>query len=1855
MDHMFKTLTILIFMALFPFFNSDAGKQREVDFNFPQDVSRDALSDLNKAFKSNDGRAVADALVRYSIAQSSISPDNMGDIITHIEQAIKRESRPEYRAMLRLLEARVFKAYYDMHGTWDRNELVDDEETVKPSPAATDYSEWSPAQFTDRINSLLCDALSEPDALNAVPITELGSLVTADSELSYEVIPTVLTFVCSDVKSHTNAADIRALADDLWNRYTSDNPKAHIYYLVEQTTEDNDRIYNTYKDHEWSGLALKDRSGRDYYDVLREYVARYPGSIFTPEIRNNITRIEERNMRVSYTAHLTSHDTFTASVRLQNLNRGIARLYRIPDDVLPGQTGYYDDVPVNKLQLVAEREVTATGTIPFDSDNINIDFGKLPYGRYIIIPAYEASGKEQTLVNGRSGNITRVFDLNTFTVITSETTRRIVVVDATTGAPVSGATVTQAGQNSTFKAVTDADGVVVVDDGTYSYKSMQYSVVKGDDRYMPTRTLSSSFDNGTRYQRAELYTDLGIYRPGETVHLAGICYRGDGIDNTVEADRTLTVKLVDAAYNKVSEQQVTTDEYGRFTADFDLPGDRMNGTWHFSIAGKGVSLGSKNIEVSEYKTPTFEIEWTDVRRSYVNHQPVKLGGRATTYSGMPIADTAVEIKVRRSEWSWWWHYSSRDEGIEVVTDTVMTDADGNFTLTVPADKFPDNASWRKYLWSLYRYSAIADITTATGETHEAITAFIIGTRRGIEFSSRDIEHRNTATLKLPLVYNTTSETETWVPCTWEVENADKETVLNGTLNTNDPTIDLTSLPSGEYRIKVHILGAGNDEDDVDAVATVLLYRLDDKKAAKPHTTMWVPKKERSVDEKTNEGTFVIATSNDESHIYMVVADRTHVLQSKWLHYKPGMHTVKVQIPRKTDEYINVHLVSCSNDDVDTENFTMFSASNVEELNVAVAGFRNKLVPGETERWTFTITGKHGARRTGAMMLEMFDKALNSLSPNRWGINRPTYHFDPVNFSTWSLTGSNYVNRSWTDNMLDEADEIDLPHFFMYNQGLFGVMGYYAEHDMRMAALGGAVSEERMLRKFNMDSMMMEDSAMLEDAGEYEEAAGVDTETAEALDAVQMRTADVKTALWLPSLTSDSDGNVTVEFEAPQFNTTWIVQAVAWDKTMYCDDIDFEVLTQKPIMVKANPPRFVRHGDEITLAAAVQNATDDTAEYTAVLELFDPRTEAVLATRTVKGSLNARGSDAVTIDWHVPDGELAFVGLRVKAVNGNFGDGEQVMIPVLESSQPVIETTPFYIEAGEGHTSIDLPSFPAGARVTLEYCDNPVWYCVTALPTIFDGDYVSASALAHNLFALELAQGIAVMQPDIKQAIDYWKENEQDSMLVSMLARNSDLKIGTLLASPWLRESDRQTLRMSRLNELFDTDKMTAERERIISRLASLQNSDGGFSWIDYPNRESSLWTTGLVLELMGELSHLQCLNADSRFADMLKRAVAYYDNENINLLNKMIKDYGKKKVDYSSWSDYVYVRQMYGDIALPKANRDLIKKALKAMSKEWREGLTHGEKAFYALTLSRGGYGKEASRIVESLRQFAIHKPNLGMYWDNINRGWRYHDKVAVTSRILQAFNEIEPRQDEIDEMRKWMLLMKQTNDWGSCSLAADAVYTLLSTGSKWLERAPLPRVTVAGETLQFDKVDEWLGYARRSIDASTTGTLEIDRNASGPAWGSVYVQYVAPMTAIEANRIEDLSIVKQLAVYRSDGSVVALHGALHVGDKVQVRLTVKNARDLDYVTVVDERGACFEPVDQTSGYRYADRIGYYHETKDECTRLFFDKLYKGTHVVTYDLYVMAPGKFSMGVATIQSQYAPQETAHSAGELVTVE
>lgn len=1816
-----SSLFIIFFMAFLPLNLFAKHNVEKPDFDFPKDVSAKATSDLSAALKANNGQQMIDALVRYGIAECSISAENFPAVINKIESVLKKEQRPDFKALLLCLEAKMFEPL--LHEAPFRD--------IAEGPRPADISEWGRDDFKVKIAELISDAVADKDALRKCPITNYSDIITFN-DLGALYCPTLYDFLLREKEElSTTGTEIEKQTEYLLQ---SGNIPAYLYAKVNSLdSKEKLQLYEKYCDNEHSGMLLTRLSNdANSYKAFQDYLNRHPKGLYCYDISTKVCDIEKKEVSVSYMYSHNSRDSIKVNYNVNNVNDLKIKVYKVEESYLNTlKKEKKDRIDTEKCKLVATHDLHIDKAIPFFfKEYKELKLQPLPHGKYILTSEYNNGSR--TIVSGaETEDILTIYDITSFVMESENADTKIVAVDRTSGAPISGVSVKGDGINGT----TLADGSFKL---PTEFNSVKVNLTKGTDTFGPELSVRQTrFGNDHVNNYMNLYTDLGIYRPGETIKFAGVLYRA-GIDSrTVASGVKISVEFSDANYKVLKKIDLQSDAYGRIEGQFYIPTDRMNGQWRIRCNGEGFSAYNY-IKVSEYKTPTFAVEFPDAKHNFVSKQPVKISGVATTYSGMPIANTEVRLLLSKQEWSWYWRYQDRN-GKTLNDTTVTTDADGRFSIEYPAELFGDTEG--KYSWNWHSYTVNAKVTTAAGETREAYHSFVVGRNRSIEISN--FTHENSKKAKLPVVFNSTDDNDKSLVCTYTLKDGTGHAVKASSFTTDNPEADFCDVPSGEYTIVVQVA----DEPEIEAEAQVVIYRNTDTTAPVKDCALWIPKESYRVDDK-NVAHATIGVSAPESHIYYVATCRTGIVKQGWIHYKSGLHDFTFPIPSAPDEFIEIEFYNVYKEKKTNVTHLFISSINEQKLHIKLNAFRDKLVPGEHEKWTMQFVDKNGRPIQGAMMLEMYDKALESISSNKWYLSA-RYQSK----TRYSLYGQSlgygylaYFDLSHRNKAKGEDFTLELPELYFYDQDIFPRHMLYANMDY---AMGGAP----VMRAMAAPKAMVEEKAMVLNEVEVADnsAEAPKEEVKKKLDDIKLREADVKTALWKPMLTTDTGGNLVVEFEAPEFNTTWIMQAIGYTSNMLTSTITKEVLTQKPIMVKSSLPRFVRQGDKATLKANVMNATEEAATYHSTIEIFNPRTQEVIQTKNFSGKLAAKGTEVIGIDFNVPD-TIPFVGFRVKAANESFGDGEQVMIPVLTDIAPVIETAPFFVDAAVPHFEVTMPQFPMESRVTLEYCDNPVWYCVTALPTIYNPNYHIATSLAHNLFAEVLAQGVAKSNPLIKPAIQQWMTDGQDSTLVSMLAKNQDLKIGDLMASPWINEADRQSLRMSKLIELFDEKKMAAEHKKIVDALKRLQHSDGGFPWFEYPGCESNLWTTETVLEMIGELQHLGYLKDDKEINDIAKKALVFYDKMMLDRWNKQLKI---NKKNYSGFSSYVYNRSLFPDVTMPKANAQMMKKALSAMTKDWK-GMPMGEKAYYAMALNRGGYKKDAQRIVESLRQFTITKPELGMYWDNLDMGWRYFDKVAVTATILEAMYEVGAQKEEIDQIRKWILLMKQSNDWGSSSLAADAIYAILSTGSQWLDRSAKPSITIDGEEVTFSHIDEYVGYCRKTIPAKSGATLRIDRTGSSPAWGAVYCQYKAPMTSVEAKDITEMSIRKEYHVYGADGKLIpATDLNFKVGDKVQVRIVIKNNKDLDFVTVTDQRGACFEPKDQISGYKYMDRSYFFQETKDAQTNLFFTSLNKGTHIVSYDVYVTAEGTFSAGIATAQCQYAPQLSAHSDGAQLTVE
>lgn len=1814
----------------FSLFGKSQESSKEPDFAYPKEVIANSEKAMNTALKSKDSIALLKAFIQNSTAQSLISDDNLPKILAKCEQLIDTEKNITIKCLLYSYEANEIYDYYE------ENRYIYNRRNLSTDTLPKDITEWSKEQIINKINDLLNKSLEYSEFTSKENVAKYKSILTYN-KYGELVAPTIFDLLANNaLESEVFIGKEQLLSKVISMANTS--VESTIYWKLKSIKDnytDLFNFYNQYSDNEYSGLILnklyKTASGlnhlhdKEMFKLLDEFMKKFPSYPFINDIINSYNDLCAKYIAITSDGVFSSTDSINSVANINNITKFKVDLYRFPDNYDVRRNNVFPKL--SECKLVDSKTIECNDTVPFYDKKIDIKFGPQKYGRYTIVSSFE---KDKGKVHSTINSSFVVSDIQIFSITDNITIGSTVfAVDGKTGKPLDGVDIYGIVNSSPILIATTKDGSAKI-----NYKTnLQIKAKKIDDCYGNYQYLYSTsyLPDKSWTTNMSAYTDLGVYRPGEDVNFVAITYKSNGTFRHLFSGEKIKVYLEDNNGELVSDTlELISDNYGRISGKFTIPTGRMNGT--FRLRFKNVNNAgyvNKAIEVSEYKMPTFDIKFTNLpNQFYSRDKSITIEGSANTYSGVPMANMNIKLGLNQINWSPWWRWIGFINGSTHISNFVVTtDSKGNFKLTIPIDSL--NYNPKKFdeedfnIFDFQIYQLKADLTSPSGETQSATGTFIIDGFSQLTFDG-NLNLNVSEPIMLPVKIQSTNEADD-KECDYELYNNKNELVKKGSFYPLKTKIDLSDIKSGEYELRVNISGDKKITTD-----NVILYRPTES-SCPTNKAFWIPNDEIQAD--ANGRCKIYLGSNTTSYAYYIITAGNKIVSKGWSTIKEGMTNYPVQIPKLTTNKYQITFYVNKKFNAQSYNVTILPYQKPEVLKMSIESFRDKVCSGDKEIWKFKFTDKSGSPLKVATILDIYDKAVDAIMPNSFNFIAPSLSKINLNFNRMS-TRDFYLSLSNKLAYKDPKNWIAVPQIIAYIKH-----GSYNRGIIRMHKSAIPYAD-------NSSVIFSEEASLtLDSGGALVSVRDEGLPTQPEFDNVQMRIGKLKVAMWKPMLTSDSEGNLIINFEVPNYNTTWILRSLSYTEDFLINNQTKEFVSQKPLMVQPNLPRFLRQGDKATISATLINATENTMDCKVQIELFNPSNNVVIDTKTEELTLAGNEQKTYSIEWQVPD-TIPFIGYRIKAITNNFSDGEQDVIPVLTSISPVIESQPFYMNPAQTNLELPLMKIPTDAKVSIEFCNNPAWYCITALPSLFKEDALTSTELGHTLYSIILAQGISKMNPSIRKAIEYWNEHSEDSVLISMLEKNPSLKIGELRNSPWLTDAQRQTLQMQSISKLYDEAYISGIKAATIKSLSSLQNADGGWSW--FRGIGSSYYSTFEILTLFGELKQLGYTNDETTILDMIKRGVDYIDRTIIDMYNKQTD-----KKDYRIFCDYAYLRSFFPDIRISNLLQNFINKALNITSSEWKS-YSLPNKAYAAILLEKSGKKADAQNIVRSIKEFSISTPYKGTYWDNLQTfGYRYYNKITLSSLMLQAIHAVNPKDTIIDSVRQWILFQKQTNDWGSSSLAVDAIYTILSTGTQWLSTSSQPNIKIGNSAIKFSKFEEYTGYGIRNIRVPANNSiLTINRVGTSPAWGAIFAQFAAPMKDINAKGTDDLSITK--SILNIDGSKLSGKKQFNVGDKVKILLTIKSKENLEYVTLHDERCATMEPISQISDYIWDDGTGYYLEIKDSATNIFFGYLPKGTHLISYDVTITSAGEYNLGIATIQSQYSPQLTAHSAGTIMNV-
>lgn len=1614
----------------------------------------------------------------------------------------------------------------------------------------------------------------------------------------------------------------------------------------------------------------------------------------------NATRFKDLYKELTaprFNAHLSyllpeKTDTMDVSVRnVKELTLTITRLK------MEGEINYVDfdgekrqknmqrfAIPSSKIVINKQTDIENA----YDNKKIDIALPPLKAGIYLM----EMNSERKEMKTQRE--IVVVSDVYAVRLPLPENKTRITVVSATTGQPIAGAKVDvwADGKDKAQHFTTNEMGEVIVGRNNSNINSIR--AYTSTDNYMQEWESWGNFYYYGRREKGELsilFTDRGIYRPGQTVHASAVAYSTDGLHQyNVVTGRQIKMQLYDANRKVVEEKTVKTDEYGTAAADFTLPaGGHLNGK--FSVSAEGCGSQSAYFSVEEYKRPTYEVEFDEVKQEYHNGDTVQITGRAKTYAGVPVQGATVRYSVTREKARLYWFESQYENKDEMYTDTVTTDGKGEFKLSVPVimpegyeelqddDEFgSDSEGWLRIINypSYYKFTAKATVTDIAGESHEGSTSLMLGTKpTALNFNLPD-KILNDKPTKLTIKrMNASAKAIDGDVAYWFDNNKDRTYSVKAN---EEMTLDWQKLGLASGKHEMHAT-CGNDT----VSSEFTLFSLTDKRPV-VDTPDWAYISAQEFPRNGEPVQLQIGSSRPDTHIIYSIISGKKEIESGTYDISDSLLNLRFSYKEEYGEGLLLNFIWVKDGHAYTHMYTIKRPLEDKSLDMQWKTFRDKLTPGQKETWTLTIkrperndkiNNREGETDKGIQLAAwMYDKSLDQIQrhsfvPNLWVYQQmPSTQWAYSNISSYGF--SNELRVKWSDYraLTFSKFNYDLRELFYatleYGSEMVNdadgsvVVGYGTRRPMMMAKM--QIGAANIAKGIHVEEAipMPDESVSLNKAVTIRGRGTAKPDTNDEQQspaAMQLRENLNETAFFYPALYADKNGDAIIEFTLPESVTTWNFRSFAHDKYMNYGMLDGEAVASKKVMVMPNVPRFIRQGDKATIATRVANNSDEQLSATVRMELVDPETDKVVFTSSKKVSLDKNATESVCFEYQ-PSGTQSLLICRISAEGKAFSDGEQHYLPILPAMERIVNTLPFSINE-KGEKTFDISSlFPKGSaerKLTVEYTANPTWLMIQALPYMAETNEKNAISLAAAYYANVLGRHIMQQAPVIKKVVELWRQEQQassnDNSMMSQLEKNQELKQIILAETPWVMDADKETEQKRMLTTYFDESAMNYRIKSQLEALQKLQKSNGAWSW--WEGMDGSPSMTAAVLQMFARLNVMAGTQQETK--TMINRAMKYLGDFCVKEYEEIKKREKAGEPVYicdSHAIQYLYINTLLGR-ELPAKEKEMKNYLLSYLRNDRQRNIY--SKALMAIILNNDGKKAEAKEYVESIRQYTVMKPEMGRYFDSPRASYSWFDyRIPTQTAAIEAIKSVEPNDKQtIDEMRLWLLQSKRTQAWDTPINSVNAIYAFLDGKYSKLGQASTSEamaMTVDGKSIMTNKkASAGLGYTKTAVnvDNTTPKTLKITKRNDGTSWGAAYAQFCQNAADI-TDAASGIKITR--TVIAPEGKDI---NSLSVGDRVKVRLTITADRDYDFVAVEDKRAACMEPANQTSGYGW----GYYCSPKDNATNYYFDRLAKGKHIVETEYFIDRAGSYTTGTCSVQCAYSPEFCGREAAKKITVE
>jgi alpha-2-macroglobulin len=952
----------------------------------------------------------------------------------------------------------------------------------------------------------------------------------------------------------------------------------------------------------------------------------------------------------------------------------------------------------------------------------------------------------------------------------------------------------------------------------------------------------------------------------------------------------------------------------------------------------------------------------------------------------------------------------------------------------------------------------------------------------------------------------------------------------------------------------------------------------------------------------------------------------------------------------------------------------------KQLDLTFSTFRDKLAPGAKETWRVTVKmpgGRPAVHGAAELLAYMYDRSLDLFAPHRpprldslyprlWGPGEwnAVLGLAPQAFaedSGWSPVPSYPTFRA--DELLSLSE---------YGIGGPGGRRYGVEGGVVGGVLGGVKASRTVTAAAPIVDVKStaKGNASVEEAQADAAKAKGGPPGEEPAAAAPLRSNFSETAFWQPHLLTGADGTAAVEFTVPDSVTSWRVFVHGVTKDLSGGTLEGQARSVKELMVRPYLPRFFREGDKAELRVMVNNAGDKDLAAEVALEVFDPATNENLAPAfglpakvpAQAVTVKAGGGAAVIFPLAAPT-RVGTVAFKVTAKAGAFSDGELRPLPVLPGRMHLVQSR-FATLKGPGAARElrfpDLAKADDPTRINEQLVvtvDAQLFYgLLDALPYLVNYPYECTEQTLNRFMSTGILTSLYDKYPSVARMA---KElSGRETVYETFDSADANRKMG-LEETPWLIEARGGDSAGYGVEKVLDPRVASAEREASLAKLLKAQTSLGAFPW--WPGGPPSPYMTLYIVHGFSKALEFGAAVPKEPVVRAFGYLHRHYLDEIVSML--MAHDTGWEFVTFLGYTLSNFPDATWTGGVFTESERRAM---LDFSFKHWKEHSPY-LKGYLALTLRRAGRAKDAALVWDSVMDSAKTTEDEGTSWAPEDRGWLwYNDTIETHAFALRTLMELRPADARSEGLVQWLFLNKKLNHWKSTRATAEVIYSvayfLKQTGALAVREAVTADACGTRTTFTFEP-DRYTGKKNQVVIPGEKlgpecAAVRVKKDGKGMAFASATWHFSTEKMPEKGDG--DLFAVERTYFKREKrGEEVVLkplaEGAvLAVGDEIEVHLSIRARHPAEYVHLRDPRPAGCEPVTLASGYKWDLGLVRYEEIRDSGTNFFMEWVPQGEYTLKHRMRCAMAGTFKAAPATLQSMYAPEFAAYSAGALIVI-